>query len=308
MRVWKGIKAFIKGGPEGQERAQGPSVETGGQGKDDPMPAEDRTIQEKGHRDMHKDKIKIDLLIHDLKVPIAVIEAGLHALLKRQEKYGTVTEHQRRVCERALRNTRVLQTLVNDALELGRSREGIINVSNFQISDLIGQALVEVFDLTDTGISEKIKNCTALPSFQEVLEPNGIHLRIAGKLWDQQIRQDQAKLRQILRNLLTNALKYRKKEVELIVDRSPNGAIIFSIKDDGEGIPANFHEKIFQCYFQMDAFQCGTVRGHGLGLAGVQVLVEDLKGQMSLESDRGQGARFQVTIPVMEDAPAGNAG
>ena len=72
-------------------------------------------------------RIKIDLLIHDLKVPLAVIEAGLMAVTNRQDKYGPVTERQEKVFTRVLRNTKVLKTLVNDALELGKSREGVIN-------------------------------------------------------------------------------------------------------------------------------------------------------------------------------------
>ncbi len=63
-----------------------------------------------------RNKIKIDLLVHDLKVPLAVIEAGVSTLLNRQEKYGTLTEKQEKVLLRALRNTKITQALVNDAL------------------------------------------------------------------------------------------------------------------------------------------------------------------------------------------------
>jgi signal transduction histidine kinase len=69
------------------------------------------------------------------------------------------------------------------------------------------------------------------------------------------------------------------------------------VKDDGEGIPADYHQRIFECYFQMDAKNSSCVRGHGLGLAGVQVLLEDMGGQLFLESDLGKGATFFVKIP-----------
>jgi K+-sensing histidine kinase KdpD len=75
---------------------------------------------------MNREKIKIDLLIHDLKVPLAVIESGITLLLQKPEKYGRLTEKQKKVLNRTLRNTRVTQMLVNDLLELGRSREGIV--------------------------------------------------------------------------------------------------------------------------------------------------------------------------------------
>jgi len=246
---------------------------------------------------MGREKIKIDLLIHDLKVPIAVIEAGLTSLLRRPEKYGAVTEKQERVFKRALRNTKVLQALVNDALELGRAREGIVNYARFRVSDIIEQALIEIFDLTYDDISEKIKTCSHLRQFKEVLETKDVHLIVDEGLWCDEICQDEAKVRQILRNLLNNALKYRRSRVELKVDKKDN-AILFAVCDDGEGIPAAYHKRIFECYFQVNSTETGSVRGHGLGLAGVLVLVEDLGGRMTLESDQGQGTRFVVEIPL----------
>jgi len=68
-------------------------------------------------------RIKTDLLIHDLKVPLAVVETGIISLLQRREKYGPITEKQEKVLARALRNTKVIQSLVNDILELGKSRK-----------------------------------------------------------------------------------------------------------------------------------------------------------------------------------------
>ncbi len=246
---------------------------------------------------MRRERIKIDLLIHDLKVPLAVIEAGLTSMMNRPEKYGPITEKQMRVFNRALRNTKVLKTLVADALELGRSGEGIVILSDFRLCDLIEETLVEILDLTDAKMAEKLKQCDDLAQFKNALEKKGIILSIPDPLWQRRIHQDVAKIRQIVRNLLNNALKYRKNRVELSVD-CDDDAITFSVRDDGAGIPAAYHKKIFDCYFQLDAGDTCTVRGHGLGLAGVMVLVEDLGGEMFLESDEGQGARFLVKLPL----------
>ena len=256
-----------------------------------------RGQESKGNSHMRREKIKIDLLIHDLKVPLAVIEAGLTSMMKRQEKYGPITEKQERVFKRALRNTKVLKTLVGDALELGRSGEGIVFFSDFPLADLIEETLVEILDLTDTAMSEKLKKCETLNHFKKTLGEKGVILSIDEALWEQKICQDEAKIKQILRNLLNNALKYRKSRVELGID-CQEGLVIFSVKDDGAGIPAAYHKKIFDCYFQLDATSTCSVRGHGLGLAGVMVLVEDLGGEMLLDSDEGQGAKFLVKIPL----------
>jgi len=255
---------------------------------------------DRGNSHMRRERIKIDLLIHDLKVPLAVIEAGLTSMMNRQEKYGPITEKQERVFRRALRNTKVLKTLVGDALELGKSGEGIVFYSDFPLANLVEETLVEILDLTDTVMSEKLKKCENLDHFKETLEEKGVILAINETLWEQEICQDETKIKQILRNLLNNALKYRKSRVELGID-CKEGLVIFSVKDDGAGIPAAYHKKIFDCYFQLDATSTCSVRGHGLGLAGVMVLVEDLGGEMMLDSDEGKGARFLVKIPLKTD-------
>lgn len=246
---------------------------------------------------MSRERIKIDILIHDLKVPLAVIEAGAASLLKRPEKYGPLTEKQKKVLIRVLRNTKATQMLVNDVLELGRSTEGIVSLTNFRVSNLIEQAFVELFDLTDSGASERIMNCTDLPLLRDVLKKQGVMLCIDEALWYQEVVLDEAKIKQILRNLLSNALKYRKSMVELEFDKKDD-YLLFSVKDDGEGIPSAYHEKIFECYFQMDATNICSVRGHGLGLAGVMVLVEDMNGKLLLESEEGKGAKFLVELPL----------
>ena len=256
----------------------------------------DQGDQQDSHGDRRR--VKTDFLIHDLKVPLAVIEAGVVSLLKRTKKYGPLTEMQEKVLARVLRNTKVTQTLVNDALELGRSRKGIVDITNFRLSNLVERTLVEIFDLTDTGISERIRSCTDLTLMREILEERGILLYIDETLWCQEVCQDEAKLSQILRNLLNNALKYRKSQVELEIDTKDDYLFIL-IADDGEGIPSVYHKKIFESYFQMDASNaCTVVRGHGLGLAGVMALIEDMDGEISLESGKGKGAKFSVKVPL----------
>jgi two-component system, OmpR family, sensor kinase len=252
---------------------------------------------------MGQDRIKIDFLIHDFKVPLAVIEAGLTAILNRQDKYGPLTEKQEKVILRALRNTKVTQTLVNDALELGRSREGIIHENHFTVSSLVEGSLVELFDLADCNASELIKACTDFKTLKDMLKEKGVVLVVDEELWCREVCLDQTKVRQILRNLLGNAIKYRKREVVLKVSRQGD-LLVFSVKDDGEGIPVKYHQKIFQSYFQMDSSGVCSVRGHGLGLAGVMVLVEDLGGELFLESDEGKGADFRVQVPLKSENTA----
>ena len=245
---------------------------------------------------MGNQKIKIELLVHDLKGPLAVIETGINSLLQRENKYGSLNDKQKRVLQRVLRNTKITQTLVNDTLEVGKSTEGIINKNIFPISGLITQSLVEIFDLTDFDTAENIKQCTDLRLFKKMLSDKGIQFDIDASLWNQEVCLDERKMRQILRNLLNNALKYRKEHLEIKIEKN-NGPLLISVGDDGEGIPQNYHQKIFECYFQVESGREYCVRGHGLGLAGVMILVEEMGGKLSLESDVGKGTKFLVQLP-----------
>jgi signal transduction histidine kinase len=246
---------------------------------------------------MDRKKIKIDLLIHDLKVPLAIVESGITLLLQKPEKYGPLTAKQKKVLKRTLRNARVTQTLVNDALELGKSREGIVNLTSFSLSSLFKETLIELFDLVDSNTSERIKTCTELSELKEMLAENGLVLIINDGLWSQEVCLDEAKIKQILRNLLNNALKYRKSFARIKVDKKDDH-LFLSVKDDGEGIPSVFHKKIFESYFQLEAKDGAPVRGTGLGLAGVMILVEDLGGKLFLKSNEGEGAEFSLKLPL----------
>jgi len=245
---------------------------------------------------MEKNRIKFEFLVHDLKVPLAVIEAGILSLLQKQDKYGELNDKQIKILERALRNTIVTRTLVNDALEIGRSSQGIINKSTFTPCQLVEGTLIEVLDLTDHTTADAVKERKTLADLKACLAAQGLILEIDDAFWNRDLYLDESKVRQIFRNLLINALKYKKNRVTLKLERGERH-IFISVSDDGEGIPSGYHKKIFECYFQMDMKTDHCVRGHGLGLAGVQVLLEDMGGELSLESDTGKGATFSVKIP-----------
>ena len=246
---------------------------------------------------MGKQRIKFDFLVHDLKVPLAVIEAGLTSLIQKTDKYGPLTDKQLKVLKRALRNTLVTRTLVNDALELGRSSQCIINKASMPLSGFVVQTLVEIFDLVDLEASDCVRGCDTLSVLKEQLSEKGIFLTVDEGLWHQEVIMDESKMKQIIRNLLSNALKYKKKRVELKIGKEEDSFVVI-VCDDGDGIPSGYHDKIFECYFQMDMQGDYCVRGHGVGLAGVMVLVEDMGGRLFLESDVGKGATFSVKVPL----------
>jgi len=266
--------------------------------KDESAPAQEKIFPTIPQRPPEsKARIKTDLLVHDLKVPLAVIEAGISSLLSRRDKYGPITQAQEKVLERVLRNVKVTQTLVSDIMELGRASMGIIHRELVKVSYLVRRAVGEILDLVEADTSEQVLECQDLSRLKQILQPKGILLNIEEQVWDSEVKLDVAKVSQILRNLLSNAMKYKKSMVEVSVAISDQ-ALKIAVKDDGEGIPEEYHKRIFECYFQLDQAEIQCVRGHGLGLAGVMVLVEDLGGCLRLESKAGMGANFEVELPV----------
>lgn len=246
---------------------------------------------------MDRKTLKIDLLVHDLKTPLAIIDAGVQSLLKNAEKFGPVTEKQEKVLKRVYRNTKLTQRLVSDILELGKSREGRINLDYVTPESIIRQALIEIFDLHNSGVSDDIRRCGSFEELGDVLTAANIEIESGASVWSRRFLLDEAKMLQIVRNLISNALKYKKSTVNIRCEQTGEN-LSLSVRDDGEGIPLKHQQQIFECYFQMDPSPDSIVRGHGLGLAGAMILANDMGGALSLESDTGKGAEFTVTMPI----------
>ncbi|MCD4722518.1 MAG: HAMP domain-containing histidine kinase [Desulfobacula sp.] len=241
--------------------------------------------------------IKTEILIHDLKVPISVIDAGAKSLLNRQDSYGPLTDKQVKVLKRIIRNTLTTQRLVNDVMELGRSREGVMILSSFPISALVTSVLMEIFDFSDPGVAEVIRKTQNYDELGQVVQASGASLFFDPKVWKTMVYLDEAKVRQILRNLVTNAFKHRSSFVK-ISGNIEEKQMILKVKDDGRGIPRVDHQRIFETYFTTGSSIENAIKSHGLGLAGVMVLLKDMGGTLTLNSAGGKGAEFIVKIPL----------
>ncbi|MFL5538682.1 MAG: ATP-binding protein [Longimicrobiaceae bacterium] len=113
---------------------------------------------------------------------------------------------------------------------------------------------------------------------------------------------DPDRLRQVLLNLVGNAVKYtREGEVRLELRPAPGGGAVFSVRDTGVGIGPEHLEKIFEPFWQVDPTQRSANGGTGLGLSVVRRLARLLGGEVTVESEPGQGSTFTVRLP---SAPA----
>lgn len=246
-------------------------------------------------------EIDVDFLVHELKDPVAVIEAGIRTLLERADKFGPLTDRQRRTLERTLRNSRKAGRLLQELLEIGRGESGCFMSELFRPAEAVWTALVEAVESVSVELAESISPAQTRVQIGEALKRENILLAVSEKAEQVEILQDQRKFQQIVGNLIKNALHHRRKQVEIRVDIGPDGLMV-DVRDDGPGVPAAFHQQIFQRYMRATACSGLSREGHGLGLAGARALARCLGGDVWLKSERGRGAVFQFVMPIRVSA------
>jgi signal transduction histidine kinase len=133
-------------------------------------------------------------------------------------------------------------------------------------------------------------------------EPFQVRFTLAERVDGAHVRVDAQRLLQVLSNFLSNAAKFSPSGGEVTVAvRREGDALRVSVKDQGPGIPAEFHERIFQKFSQADSSDTRAKGGTGLGLAITKELVEHMGGRVGFESTSGQGATFYF---VFTECPA----
>jgi len=248
-------------------------------------------------------EIEIEFLVHELKDPIAVIETGLRMVLEKRDKFGTLTARQEKTLKRALRNSGKAREMLNSLLEIGRSEAGCFICCRFQPAVSVFRALMEALE-TMTGIPpEQVGAAGSETEQSALLAGQGIIVEISPQAAETEMMQDETKFRQIVGNLVKNAMHHRKERVDIRLFREAEELLI-EIADDGPGIDPDYHEMIFRRYAQVRECSIAPRKGHGLGLAGARILARCLGGDIELESIRGKGALFRVRLPVsMEESP-----
>ncbi|RZI58442.1 MAG: histidine kinase [Rubrivivax sp.] len=222
---------------------------------------------------------------HEFRTPISSIRSLTRLLLDRVD--GPLTDEQEKQINFIRTTSEEFADMVNDLLDLAKVEAGRIDVSPgwFELVDLFA-ALRGMF-----------KPVLVNPDVQLIFEePQGIA----------QLFTDDAKLSQILRNYISNALKFTAQgEVRVSAVTAPAASgvpgedeITFSVADTGIGIAPEFHDAIFQDFIQIGSPIQKRLRGTGLGLSLSKRLAELLGGRVGLRSEPGVGSVFSVTLPL----------
>lgn len=216
-------------------------------------------------------------LSHEFRTPLNSIASLCQLLLNRTD--GDLSSDQEKQVTYIRRSAEELTELVNDLLDLAKVESGKIEVKprHFEVHDLFGALRGMLRPLLTGNSLELIFN--ADPD----LAP---------------LYTDEGKVSQILRNLISNALKFtRRGYVRLSAQSDGHGSVVFSVEDTGIGIAPEDQDRVFDEFVQIESELQAKVKGTGLGLPLSKRLAELLGGTIAVKSQVGVGSTFEVTIP-----------
>eukprot|EP01093_Parvamoeba_rugata_P000224 TRINITY_DN10208_c0_g1_i1.p1 TRINITY_DN10208_c0_g1~~TRINITY_DN10208_c0_g1_i1.p1 ORF type:complete len:717 (+),score=186.08 TRINITY_DN10208_c0_g1_i1:639-2789(+) len=212
---------------------------------------------------------------HEVRTPINGIK-GLHYLALQQQDW----QQARRYIEQADGALSVLLRVLNDVLDFSKMEAGKL--------DLIQESIA-----LDKLIDELIN----LVQFEADLKSLQLKLEIDSDT-DLQLDCDPIRLKQVLLNLLNNAIKFTTAGAITLKVWQQGDSIYFSVSDTGIGISQTAQQQLFQPFAQADSSTSRQFGGTGLGLSICKKLVELMGGTISLASEEGQGSTFTFTLPL----------
>jgi len=220
----------------------------------------------------------LSYMSHEFRTPLSSIRSIVRILLDRMD--GPLTEEQEKQLHFVQSSAIELNDMVNDLLDLAKIEAGRISISPewFEMVDLF-MALRGMFKplLVNTEVSLVLEESNDLP-----------------KLYT-----DHQKLSLILRNYISNALKFTQRgEIRVSAERVAEDKVMFSVADTGIGIAQEDQAAIFQDFIQGDSPLHKKWVGSGLGLSLSKKTAELLGGSVAMESELGVGSKFSVTIPI----------
>ena len=252
-------------------------------------------IAEKAEKLAQANKYKSDFLAnisHELRTPLNSMLLLSRMLSSNME--ANLTDEQVRSAEIIHSSGKDLLSLINDILDLSRIEAGRMNIS-FE-------------DVPAAELGSAI-----LSQFKPLADDKGLELRLAMEAGcPKVIRTDRKRLDQILRNLVSNAIKFTEKGTINITFRNTlredtygrEELLAVAVADTGIGIAPDKHALVFEAFQQLEGGETRKYGGTGLGLSISRELAHLLGGQIHLDSEQGIGSTFTLILPVQAKAPA----
>jgi signal transduction histidine kinase len=220
------------------------------------------------------------VMSHELRTPLNAI--GGYAELLDMGIRGPVTAAQREDLHRIQVSQRHLLGLINEVLNYAKVETGSVR-----------------YELTTVRVRDALDAAEALVAPQT--SAKGLELAIGVCPPDIAVRADAEKLRQILVNLLSNALKFTERGGRIVLECTPlAGTVEITVRDSGIGIEEGQLERIFEPFVQVRADLTRTAEGTGLGLAISRDLARGMGGELVVSSTMGGGSAFTLSLPRVE--------
>lgn len=218
---------------------------------------------------------------HELRTPLGVI-LGFAEMLK-EGLYGPVTEEQSQPLENIIKSAGVLTQLINDLIDQAKldSHQVRLKKATFRPEDVLRPVATRMIVMAQNKGLE----------FEASLSPD----------LPQEMVGDAARLRQILTNLSSNAVKFTQTgKIAIHIYQPGPDHWGMQVQDTGCGIPPEKQDAIFEPFRQADGSETREVNGAGLGLSIVRQLVELMNGKILLDSEVGVGSTFTVLFPILK--------
>lgn len=216
---------------------------------------------------------------HELRTPMNSI-LGFSQLLA-DDPDDPISERHQRYVNQVLKNGQHLLELINQVLNLARIESGQTNISLEPVD--LPAIISECLDLARPLVGDRRIELDFLPA-TEGLPP---------------ARADKSVLRQVLLNLISNAIKYNQDggTVTTSVERASENKVRVTVADTGPGIPREKHAQLFEPFNRL-GLEGSKTEGAGIGLTISKQLVEQMEGRIGFESEVGRGSRFWIEIPA----------
>ncbi len=225
---------------------------------------------------------------HEFRTPIAALRSLARLLLDRVD--GPLTVEQEKQVRFIESSAEEFADMVNDLLDLAKVEAGRVDISPAWFE------MVDLFSALRGMFRPVVTNPDVSLVFEEPQQASRLYT-------------DNKMLSQILRNYISNALKFTSSgEVRVSAQHDDDGTITFAVTDTGIGIDPQFHSAIFHDFTQVDSPIQKRLRGTGLGLSLSKQLAELLGGTVGLKSELGQGSTFWVKIPLQLRPASGEQG